>query len=375
MKRVLHVAKYYYPFRGGTEQITQDCVNCLADTYEQKVICFNHEPGSRIDEVDGIQIVRVGCFAKIASQSLSAEYGRQLKHILDDFRPDMIFLQYPNPFATHFLLRYCNANVKLCVFWQLDIVKQKILRKLFAGQNRRLLERADLVLASSPNYIEGSAWLQTVKEKCRVVPNCINPERLIVSARAEKIAAKLRSRFAEKTICFAMGRHTQYKGLIYLVRASRLLDDRFVICIGGKGEETSKLKREAQSDPKIHFLGEIDDDTMKGFMLAMDIFCFPSITKNEAFGIALAEGMYYEKPAVTFTIPGSGVNYVCRGGMDGLEVENRDVGAYAQAMIRLAEDPQLRSRLGQSGKKRVEKLFLLEHYRHNIQKVADELSS
>ena len=62
------------------------------------------------------------------------------------------------------------------------------------------------------------------------------------------------------------------------------------------------------------------------------MFCFPSISKNEAFGLALAEGMYYEKPAVTFTIPGSGVNYVSLNRVTGIEVENRNVEKYADAM-------------------------------------------
>lgn len=54
---------------------------------------------------------------------------------------------------------------------------------------------------------------------------------------------------------------------------------------------------------------------MKAYLSAMDIFCFPSITKNEAFGLALAEGMYYSKPAITFTIDGSGVNFVSLNGI------------------------------------------------------------
>ena len=71
MNKVLHISKYYYPFVGGTEQVARDFVNALKDTSVQKVICFNHEKGNRIDEVDGIEITRVGCFAKVASQSLS----------------------------------------------------------------------------------------------------------------------------------------------------------------------------------------------------------------------------------------------------------------------------------------------------------------
>ena len=70
-----------------------------------------------------------------------------------------------------------------------------------------------------------------------------------------------------------------------------LLDDSFQIFIAGKGEETENLKAEAADDKKIHFLGLVDDVELKGYFNAMDIFCFPSITKNEAFGIEFLKRM------------------------------------------------------------------------------------
>ena len=71
MKRVLHISKYYYPYRGGTEQIAQDCVNSLRGQFEQKVICFHDENKDKTDEIGGIEIIRAGCFATLASQGLS----------------------------------------------------------------------------------------------------------------------------------------------------------------------------------------------------------------------------------------------------------------------------------------------------------------
>lgn len=53
------------------------------------------------------------------------------------------------------------------------------------------------------------------------------------------------------------------------------------------------------------------------------MFAFPSVTKNEAFGVALAEAMYCYTPAVTFTIEGSGVNWVNLNGITGIEVSQR----------------------------------------------------
>ena len=373
MKKVLHISKYYYPFRGGTEQIAQDCVNSLKGLCEQKVICFNDVNIDKRDAVDGVEVVRCGTFAKVASQGLSVSFGKRLKNIIKEFAPDIIIFHYPNPFVARYLLKYIPSNTKLAIYWHLDIVKQKFIKRFFEGQNRRLIARADILIATSPTYVEGSPYLSSARSKCRVVPNCINVERLVSSSEVEKKANEIREANKDKIICLAVGRHTEYKGFKYLVQAAHLLDDRFQIYITGKGEETDNLKAEAGNDEKIHFLGLVDDVDLKGYLTAMDIFCFPSITKNEAFGLALAEGMYYGKPAVTFTIPGSGVNYVSLDGVTGIEVENRNVKAYANALIKLADNPDLRKEYGEAGKKRVEENFLNTQFRDNIIEVINSL--
>ena len=374
MKKILHISKYYYPFSGGTEQIARDVVLALKGEYEQKVIAFNDGKDDRTDTVDGIEVIKCGCFVKIAAQSLSTSYGKHLHQVMKDFQPDIVVFHYPNPFVAALLLRELKTTkAKLVVYWHLDIIRQKYLRILFAPQNRRLLECAAKVIATSPNYIEGSQWLQSVKEKCVVVPNCINVERMSVTDDIQKRAEEIRAKNSGKTICVAVGRHTEYKGFTYLIQASKLLDGRFVIYITGTGELTEKLHEEANDDKKVVFTGQIDDMELKALILASDIFCFPSITKNEAFGLALAEGMYCGKPAVTYTIPGSGVNYVSINGETGIEVENRNAKKYAEAMKKLADDAELREKYGDAGRKRVEENFLSTQFCENARRMFSRL--
>lgn len=374
MKKILHISKYYYPFSGGTEQIARDCVNALKDEYEQKVIAFNDGKEDVNDYVDGIEVIRCGCFAKISAQSLSISYKKRLHNVIKTFNPDIVIFHYPNPFVAHFILKELkNNDIKFILYWHLDIVRQKLLRVFFKSQNRKLLKRADKVIATSPNYIEGSEWLQLVKEKCVVVPNCINEERMKINRKIQKRAEEVRCENNGKTICVAVGRHTEYKGFAYLIKASKLLDDNFKIYITGKGELTSELKREAADDSKVVFTGRIDDDELKAYLVACDIFCFPSITKNEAFGVALAEAMYYGKPSVTFNIPGSGVNYVCLDGDTGIEVENRNYIQYAKTLIRLSEDKELKEKYGKKAKQRVEEEFLFATFKKNINYLIEEL--
>ena len=385
MKKILQISNYMYPNIGGIEQVARDIANTIATDgiYKQKIICFNEtaRDGDYVcnrketvhDVVDGIEVIRCGCITKKASQSISLTFASEFKKVMDSFEPDIVVFHYPNPFEAQFVQTYFKRSFKFVLYWHLDIVKQKILGKLFYGQTIRLLERADVVIATSPLYIEGSPFLRRYKNKCLVIPNCISENRMAVTNAIEQKAKTIRLDNKEKIICFGIGRHISYKGFKYLIDASKYLDDRFIIFIGGRGELTEELKKQAAGDQKIVFLGRVSDEDLIAYYLAMDIFCFPSVTKNEAFGIALAEGMFFGKPAVTFRIPGSGVNYVNLKDKTGLEVPKVDSRAYAEAMKQLADNAALRNRMGQEAKNRVEKLFLTRTFRTNIMHMIQNL--
>ncbi len=373
--KILHISKYYYPFSGGTEQIARDAVVSLKDIpgCEQLVFAFDHgtpkESRDSRDVVDGVDVIRCRCFAKVSSQSLSASYGKRLKEALDEFKPDVVILHYPNPFGTHFLLKLLKKRpeIKLLTYWHLDIVKQKFLKLFFNGQNRRLIRRSSKIVATSPNYVEGSEYLSSVPDKCVVVPNCINENRLVIDDEVTKRAEELREEHKGKTVCLAVGRHVEYKGFKHLIEASKYLDDSFVIGITGKGPLTDDLKGRASGDNKVKFLGLVSDVDLRAWLMTCDVFCFPSITKNEAFGLALAEGMYFGHPAVTFTIEGSGVNYVNLDGVTGIECPNGDSRAFADALKKLSDDEELRARLGEAARKRVIDNFTYATFKKNIQ--------
>ncbi len=371
--KILQISNYFYPHIGGVEQVARDIVGAI-EGCEQKVFCFNHEKGDASGIVDSTEIIRAGCFAKIASQSLSLSYGKLLKKTFKSFQPDIVIFHYPNPFGAHSLLKILKKyrNCKLVLYWHLDITKQKILGKLFKGQTNRLIKRAAKIVATSPNYIDGSKFLSINRDKCTVIPNCVNESRMNVSEECVKKASEIRDLNAGKTICFAIGRHVPYKGMEYLVRASKLLGENYRIYIGGAGPLTKSLKDLAKDDEKVCFLGKVDDISLNAYMLACDIFCFPSVTKNEAFGIALAEAMSFGKPAVTFIIEGSGVNYVSLNGITGIEVENGNVNEYSKAIEVLAKDENLRKRYGQAAKLRVAENFTYDKFKINVNKLLEE---
>lgn len=377
--KVLQISNYYYPNIGGIEQTARDIGNALKSTgeIEQKVLCFNetarngdvkcNRAETIHDYVDGIEIIRCGCITKKSSQSISLTLPLELRKVMKTFAPDVVVFHYPNPFESTFLMRYLKKKkFYFILYWHLDIVKQKFIGKFFEKQNNKLLEYADKIFATSPVYIEGSPYLSKFKDKCRVIPSCINSNRLTINNKIEEHANQIKQENEGKIICFAIGRHVLYKGFRYLVEASKYLDDRFRIYIGGTGELSSELKSLAKDDAKVSFLGRMSDEDLLAYYLAMDIFCFPSITKNEAFGLALAEAMSFGKPAVTFNIPGSGVNYVSVNCETGFEVTNSDSKKYAEALTLLASDSELRNKMGKNAKRRVQELFTEDIFRNHI---------
>ena len=162
----------------------------------------------------------------------------------------------------------------------------------------------------------------------------------------------------------------------YLIEAEQYLKSDCAIVIAGKGELTNKLKEivSKNNQKRIHFIGRVSDQDLRCYLHIAKIFAFPSIMKNEAFGVALAEAMYCGVPAVTFTIPGSGVNWVNLDGVTGLEVANRDSQAYATALDKLLTDEDLRLRYGKAAKERVENNFLLHHMVEAMERVYESLA-
>ena len=373
-KRVLQISNYYFPELGGIEKIAQAISKAVEGQYEEKIICFTHDKQDKTEYIGSTELIRCGTKAVVDSQQLSFSMKKKMKGLMESYDPDIVIIHLPNPFTTHLTLKYISDRAKLIVYWHSDIVKQVLGERLFRNMVFKLLDRADRIIATSPNYIDDSIYLSKYKNKCTVIPNCIEENNLNIDDETQSVIERIKTENTDKIICVGVGRQVPYKGFEYVIRAIKELDDRFELyLVGRKGESTSEMERLSSGMDNVHLIGEADHKTLKAYLASCDIFCFPSITKNEAFGIALAEGMYFGKPAVTFTIHGSGVNYVSIADETGLEVSNADVKGYADALRKLADDPDMRHRLGDNAGRRVRDLFLSEHFGERFRELLAEL--
>ena len=357
-KTLLQIAKYYYPVEGGIETVTKYLGEGLT-AFEQVVVCFSQDGITRIDTVHGVKVYRIASSMNIASQDIAFSYYHYLKKIIYEEQPDIILLHCPNPFLYPITAKLTPKDVKLVLLWHSDILGKGILYKMIKQFEKVILRKADLILATSPNYIHPSSPIYDYRDKTQVVANGIIKNDFVWRTGDETTVEEIRRKYHYKKIVFFVGRHAAYKGVDYLIEAERYIQSDCVILIGGRGPETERLKA-LNTSPRIKFIGRIPNEYLRCYYYASDIFAFTSCTKQEAFGIALAEAMYCGSVPVTFTIEGSGVNWVSVGDETGIEVPLGDVQAYAAAVDRLLTDKDLYMRYATAGKDRIVRMFTSE---------------
>jgi glycosyltransferase involved in cell wall biosynthesis len=149
------------------------------------------------------------------------------------------------------------------------------------------------------------------------------------------------------------------KGVDVLLRAVARLDHRSArLLVVGDGPELPQLRALATTlgiEDRTEFAGLRDD--VPSCLQKADIFVHPAIWA-EAFGWTIAEAMA-SRCAVIASRTG-GIPELIVDGETGMLVEPGDPEAIGSALTRLLESPELRARLGEGARRRVEERFSLK---------------
>ena len=150
-----------------------------------------------------------------------------------------------------------------------------------------------------------------------------------------------------------VGRMTAVKDagtVLQIVRALRRRGVDAALCMVGDGPDRDRLEQLAH-DLEIarscFFVGYQAD--VAGFYRLFDAFLLPSV--NEGTPVSAIEALAAATPVVATSV--GGVPDVVRDGVDGYLVSMGDVEGAAKKLAALAADPELRDRLGSSGRARV----------------------
>ena len=150
---------------------------------------------------------------------------------------------------------------------------------------------------------------------------------------------------------FFFGRHESRKGLAVLLEARHVLDDDVTIWVGGSGPETDKLKELTADDPRVVWLGRVDDDELASRLAGADIACLPSL-HGESFGVVLIEAMAAGTAIVASDLPG--YRAVARPEEHAILVPPEDSAALGHALRDLLKNQTRREELVAAGRIRAE---------------------
>jgi phosphatidylinositol alpha-mannosyltransferase len=184
----------------------------------------------------------------------------------------------------------------------------------------------------------------------QIIPNGINLEQF--NPQSPKI-----NKFLDgKTNLLFVNRIEERKGLIYLLKAFKILNKEFSnlrLIVVGDGD----LRQECEDFVKdnklseVCFEGQQKIDLIPSYYSTADIFVAPSIF-GESFGIVLLEAMATAKPVVAFA--NKGYEGVLAGKKGGVLVPSRDYKAMAKELKILIENENLRKTIGEWGIKEVQ---------------------
>ena len=354
-KTILHVSKYYYPDLGGIETLVRSLAEGLT-AYRNVVVCFATDGKTSRETINGVIVHRVKVNFSFMHQDVCFGYSKQLKSLIQEFSPDFVHVHCPNPYVYPLVLRAIKPETKLILHWHSDIISKGLMYKVVKPFESKALKRSDLILATSPNYIHPSSPIYQYKEKIRIVQNGVIAEDFELKKGDDERIKSIKQQYDNKPLVIFVGRHIQYKGIDLLIETEKYIQQDCHIIITGTGPLTSQLEK-LSTTSRITFTGRLNSDDLRCYVHAADIFAFPSNTKAEAFGIALAEAMYCRCVPVVFHLEGSGVNWVSLKDQTGMEIPHGDTKAFAAAIDQLLSDKALLDKYAQASHDRVKENF------------------
>jgi glycosyltransferase involved in cell wall biosynthesis len=153
-----------------------------------------------------------------------------------------------------------------------------------------------------------------------------------------------------------------------LEQAQNAIRHRVKLVIAGQGDELPHLEKVAADldlSNKVIFLGKVAPDATGSIYANADIFALSS--SREGFPNVLLEAMVYSLPVVS-TNAGASPEIVDNG-KTGFIWHKGDQNSFAQSLVMLILDSDMRKKMGQAGRARLEQLYSQEKHLAKLKEV------
>ncbi|MEM2918229.1 MAG: glycosyltransferase [Candidatus Altiarchaeota archaeon] len=356
--KILQITKYFYPHSGGIENNVLGISEGLVERKHKVIVLSSNFPKSAKYEIyHGVEIHRSRILFTVFRDPFAL--GMLINLLKKDY--DLIHLHLPDPFSSFFAFFASIIRKKpLIVTYHADIIKEglhyKILKFFYGFFQEVLLKHSKVIIATSPNYVNESEILRKFINKIEIIPNFVDEKKFSPEINPEKLR-KVKEKYSltNKKVILFVGRLVPYKGISYLIEAFEEVKKKIKnakLVISGSGPLEKKLKEKSRGVDDITFINANADELPLIFRSA-DVFVLPSITRQEAFGIALLEAMSSGVACISTKI--SGMPFVL--GDAGILVEPKNSKQLSEAIISILSNKTFANELGKKARIRVEENF------------------
>jgi len=153
-------------------------------------------------------------------------------------------------------------------------------------------------------------------------------------------------------VCFLKTHRPKY-GPDILLRALAQVKEvvpEITLSIAGEGGLTQRLKQmtsELNLGENVRFVGFVPNPEVYTFLRQHHIMVMPSVMDSESFGVAALEASACGRPVIASNV--GGVPEVVLDGTTGILVPPKDPDKLAKAIIKLAQDVEVREKMGRAG--------------------------
>ncbi|MBU2595776.1 glycosyltransferase [Patescibacteria group bacterium] len=161
------------------------------------------------------------------------------------------------------------------------------------------------------------------------------------------------------------------KGVHELIKVTHQVhrkNKKIMLLIIGSGKEEKNLKAQVKkfkAQNYIKFLGF--QKNAAALNALFDVVVSPSFDEGEGLPLRIIEGMALGKPIISTDISGS--KEEVRDGANGYLIKTHNIKALKKKMIKLAEKPILRKKMGQESFKLYQRFFTVDRMSNSIYKI------
>jgi glycosyltransferase involved in cell wall biosynthesis len=293
------------------------------------------------------------------SRAAAPRAAVQLARILRDWRADILHTHHYDQAVIGLAATRLNPRTRLVVGRHYSDAIHRLAspfkKRALLGVEQSVNRAAARIVAPS-TYIREilSGWQGVEPAKIDLIPYGFEAEKYSAPDAAD--VRRLRAEFGldGRFVIGTFARLHEEKGHRFMASALKQVRERVpnvLWLVVGEGPERAALERQLGEDGLAEAARLVGwrRDAMT-IMAAADAVVQPTL--QEAFSQAMVEALWMRRALVITDV--SGAPDIIEDGRNGLLVPRGDAAALASAVIRLARDADLRTRLGEAGRAHVE---------------------